>query len=86
MCLARALALDPEVLLLDEPTAALDAASAGAIDEAVHPLVARGGTVVLATHNTAQVRRVAHQVIRLDHGRVIPGGSADTATFPGAAS
>lgn len=86
VCLARALALDPEVLLLDEPTAALDAVSAAAIDEAVRALVARGGTVVLVTHNTAQVQRVAHRVIRLEHGRVIAGGSADTGTFPGAAS
>ncbi|WP_223838782.1 ABC transporter ATP-binding protein [Saccharopolyspora pogona] len=77
VCLARALALEPEVLLLDEPTAALDAASAAAIDDTVRAHVNRGGTAVLVSHNTAQVDRVADHVIVMDNGHVRACGPPD---------
>lgn len=86
VCLARALALDPEVLLLDEPTASLDAASATAIERTVRDLVGRGGAVVLVSHNADQVRRVADHVILLDHGRVLASGAPDDIQYLEAAS
>lgn len=58
LCLARALAVDPEVILMDEPTSSLDAKSTEAIEELILRLKATR-TVVLVTHNLGQARRVA---------------------------
>jgi putative ABC transport system ATP-binding protein len=74
LCLARALAVEPEVLLLDEPTSALDGLTAGLIADLARDHVASGGTVVLVSHNLAVVRRVAHHVLVLNHGRMIAAG------------
>lgn len=61
LCLARALALDPEVILMDEPTGALDPAATRAIEELIRRL--RGErTLILVTHDPAQARRVADLV------------------------
>ncbi len=57
LCLARALATEPEVILMDEPTSALDPKSTAAIEELILKLKARH-TIVLVTHNIAQARRV----------------------------
>jgi phosphate transport system ATP-binding protein len=61
LCLARALALEPEVLLMDEPTSALDPRSAEAIEELIGRLKHRHA-IVLVTHNLGQARRVADRV------------------------
>jgi putative ABC transport system ATP-binding protein len=74
LCLARALAVEPEVLLLDEPTSALDGLTAARIADLARDHVAGGGTVVLVSHNLAVVRRVAHHVLVLNHGRMIAAG------------
>lgn len=74
-CLARALAVEPEVLLLDEPTSALDGPNAALITELARDHVTAGGTVVLASHNLAVVRSVADWVLVLDGGRVHVTGS-----------
>lgn len=58
LCLARALALDPEVILMDEPTSALDPAATRAIEDLVLRLAPRR-TVVLVTHDLALARRIA---------------------------
>lgn len=61
LCLARALVLSPEVLLLDEPCSALDPISAGAVEELIRTL--RGKlTLLMVTHNLAQARRLADEV------------------------
>jgi putative ABC transport system ATP-binding protein len=74
LCLARALAVEPEVLLLDEPTSALDGLTASLIADLARDHVAGGGTVVLVSHDLAVVRRVAHHVLVLHGGRLIAAG------------
>ena len=71
LCLARALSLDPEVLLLDEPTASLDPASTLAIDRLLIGAKRRGIKVMVVTHDVGQARRLAQDVIFLHHGRLI---------------
>ena len=70
--LARALALEPAVLLLDEPTASLDAASREAVEATLLELRGRLGlSYVMVTHDPAQARRLADRVLRLAGGRVV---------------
>jgi phosphate transport system ATP-binding protein len=65
LCLARTLAVDPEVILMDEPTSALDPKSAEAIEELILRLKATR-TMVLVTHNRGQARRVADTLAYLE--------------------
>jgi len=74
LCLARALAVEPEVLLLDEPTSALDGITAALIADLARDHVADGGTVVLVSHDLAVVRRVAQHVLVLHGGRLTAAG------------
>jgi putative ABC transport system ATP-binding protein len=74
LCLARALAVEPEVLLLDEPTSALDGLTAALIADLARKHVTAGGTVVLVSHDLAVVRRVAHHVLVLNAGSLIAYG------------
>ena len=78
LCLARALALKPEVLLMDEPCSALDPISSGVVEDRIAGLRGRY-TVVIVTHNLAQARRVADQVavfwVQDGAGRLIEHGS-----------
>jgi phosphate transport system ATP-binding protein len=76
LCLARALAISPDVLLLDEPTSSLDPVATESIEALVRTLVPRL-TVVIVTHNLAQARRVADRTIFLNRGRLVEHG--DTA-------
>ena len=66
--LARALALEPEVLLLDEPTASLDSAATAAVEDALGSL--EGLSLVLVTHDRAQAERLAERTVELHEGRV----------------
>jgi putative ABC transport system ATP-binding protein len=66
--LARALALEPEVLLLDEPTASLDSDATAAVEHALRNL--EGVSIVLVTHNADQAGRLAERTVRLREGRV----------------
>jgi putative ABC transport system ATP-binding protein len=69
--LARALAAEPEVLLLDEPTSALDEAARGAVEQTLRDLRRRlGVSLVLVTHDLDQARRMAEWVVQLDAGQV----------------
>jgi molybdate transport system ATP-binding protein len=73
--LARALALQPRVLLLDEPTSALDEAARDAVETTLRRLRARTRiATVLVTHDMAQARRLADYVVQLDAGKVIAEG------------
>lgn len=80
LCLARALALDPEVLLMDEPTSALDPRATEAIEELVLGLKARR-TVLIVTHDVGQARRLADEVaclaVRDGAGELVECGPPD---------
>ncbi|WP_426417134.1 ATP-binding cassette domain-containing protein [Aestuariirhabdus sp. LZHN29] len=70
LALARALALNPEVLFLDEPTASLDPASTAAIEAIVQRCSNTGMRIVFVTHDVGQARRLADEVIFVDQGRI----------------
>jgi phosphate transport system ATP-binding protein len=73
LCLARALAVDPDVLLLDEPTSSLDPVATESIEALVRTLVPQI-TVIIVTHNLAQARRVSDQTVFLNKGRMVEHG------------
>jgi phosphate transport system ATP-binding protein len=60
LCIARALAVKPDVLLMDEPCSALDPTSTGRIEETIHEIHSEV-TIVIVTHNMQQAQRVSHQ-------------------------
>ena len=72
LCLARTLAVDPDVLLLDEPTSSLDPMATESIEALVRTLVPEL-TVIIVTHNLAQARRVSDSTVFLNKG--LPGGA-----------
>ncbi len=73
--IARSLLHDPEVLLLDEPTVGLDAATRATITEHVHALANQGLTVLWATHLTDEIRDTDHLLI-LHRGQIVADGAA----------
>lgn len=75
LCIARALATNPAVLLLDEPCSALDVASSAQVEEVLARVSAQTAVVVV-THNLAQARRIADNVVCLQQGEVTWCGSA----------
>ncbi|MET2011969.1 amino acid ABC transporter ATP-binding protein [Microbacterium chocolatum] len=72
--IVRAIATDPEVLLLDEITSALDPELVGEVLELVRQLAAEGTTILMATHEMAFARDVAHRVVFLDAGTIVEQG------------
>ena len=78
VALARAIVLQPDVLLLDEPTANLDPYNVGLIEDIVRTLNSeRGTTIVLVTHNVFQARRLAHRVGLLLDGQMVEIAAAE---------
>jgi phosphate transport system ATP-binding protein len=73
LCLARALAVNPEILLLDEPTSSLDPVATESIEALVRALVP-DITVIIVTHNLAQARRVSDRAIFLNKCRLVEHG------------
>ena len=76
LAFARALARDPAVLFLDEPTASLDPAATQAIETLVRTVSERGVKVVMATHDLREAERLAGDIVFLHRGRVIESGPA----------
>jgi tungstate transport system ATP-binding protein len=71
LALARALARDPAVLFLDEPTASLDPAATKAIEDIIRAVAASGIKVVMATHDLGEAKRLAGDIVLLHRGRII---------------
>ncbi|HNX93200.1 MAG TPA: phosphate ABC transporter ATP-binding protein [Syntrophomonas sp.] len=77
VALARAIAVNPGVLFLDEPTSNIDMASAAEIEKHIRTINQEQGTsIILVTHNLFQARRLADEVIFIHEGRIIERGSA----------
>jgi phospholipid/cholesterol/gamma-HCH transport system ATP-binding protein len=74
--LARAMALDPEILLVDEPSAGLDPITAREIDQLLVDLKQQGTTLVVVTHNIPSARHIGDELALLHEGRVIERGTA----------
>ena len=77
LALARAWALHPEVLFLDEPTASLDPSATREIETIIRAFDAAGTKIVMATHNLGQARRLGDEVIYLHQGRVVERAPVD---------
>jgi tungstate transport system ATP-binding protein len=79
VALARAMVLQPDVLLLDEPTANLDPYNVGLIEDIVRELNReRGTTTILVTHNVFQAKRLAHRVALVLEGQIVEIAEAET--------
>ncbi|MEE8703463.1 MAG: phosphate ABC transporter ATP-binding protein [Olsenella sp.] len=76
LCIARAIAVDPQVLLLDEPCSALDVNATATVERALLRLRERYAIVVV-THNIGQARRIADEVAFMSEGRVVERGPAE---------
>jgi tungstate transport system ATP-binding protein len=76
LALARALACDPAVLFLDEPTASLDPAATKAMEDVVRTVTDRGIKVVMSTHDLGEARRLAGDIVLLHRGQIIEAGEA----------
>jgi tungstate transport system ATP-binding protein len=79
LALARALARDPTVLFLDEPTASLDPAATKSVEDIVGAVAARGIKVVMTTHDLGEARRLAGDIVFMHRGRIAETG--DTTAF-----
>jgi tungstate transport system ATP-binding protein len=76
LALARALARNPDVLLLDEPAASLDPAATKTIEDILRAVAARGVKVIMSTHDLGQAKRLAGEIVLLHRGKVVESGSA----------
>jgi tungstate transport system ATP-binding protein len=77
LALARAWALHPEVLFLDEPTASLDPSATREIESVIRAFDAAGTKIVMATHNLGQARRLGDEILFLDQGRLVERAPVD---------
>ena len=73
LCIARAIALEPEVLLMDEPTSALDPIATSKIEELILKLSEKY-TIVIVTHSMAQAQRISHETFFFYQGKIIEKG------------
>ena len=69
--MARALACDPRILFLDEPTASLDPAQTKVVEDIIQRAAADGVKIVMATHDLGEARRIASDVVLLAGGRMV---------------
>jgi tungstate transport system ATP-binding protein len=79
LAIARALAKEPEILFLDEPTASLDPAATKATEDIISGIAARGIKIVMATHDLGEARRLGGEIVLMNRGRVVE--VADASTF-----
>ena len=77
LALARAWALEPQILFLDEPTASLDPGATAEVEVLIRNIADSGTKIVMTTHNLGQAKRLADEVIFLHRGRVVEYTPAD---------
>ncbi|MEH0021149.1 MAG: amino acid ABC transporter ATP-binding protein [Desulfobacter sp.] len=82
--IARALAMDPKVMLLDEPTSALDPELIGEVQAVIRNLGSAGMTMIMATHQIGFARTLADEIIFMENGRVVEQGTPQALLAPGA--
>ena len=75
LCIARALTVEPEVLMMDEPCSALDVKATAVIEDMLSEMK-KDYSIVIVTHNIAQAKRIADEVAVIFDGRLIENGSA----------
>ncbi len=78
LALARAWALQPEIIFLDEPTASLDPGASHEVENVILAMVAAGTKIVLVTHNFGQARRMGDEILFLHQGKIAERASAQT--------
>jgi tungstate transport system ATP-binding protein len=78
LALARALAKEPQVLFLDEPTASLDPAAIKAIEDIIRAVTLRGIKVVMSTHHLGEAKRLAGEIVLMHRGRIVETSPAKT--------
>ena len=78
VAIARSLAMEPRVLLFDEPTAALDPELTTEVLDVIRNLAASGTTMLVVSHEMGFVAGLAHRVVFLDHGQVVQTGTPKT--------
>lgn len=76
LCIARAIAVSPEVILMDEPCSALDPIATGKVEELIHALK-EAYTIAIVTHSMAQARRVADRTAFFHLGRLMEEGETE---------
>ena len=76
LCIARAMAQEPDVILMDEPTSALDPIATDKIEELIHE-IKRDYTVIIVTHNMQQAGRVSDRTVYMHLGHIIEEGPTD---------
>jgi polar amino acid transport system ATP-binding protein len=84
--MARALAMDPKVLLLDEPTSALDPELIGEVLAVIRSLASAGMTMIMATHQIGFSATMAHEFLFMETGRIVERGSPELLLAPGSTS
>ncbi len=77
LALARAWALQPEIIFLDEPTASLDPGATYEVENVIMAMVATGTKIVLVTHNFGQARRMGDEILFLHQGRLVESAPAE---------
>ncbi len=82
VAIARALMMEPQVLLFDEPTAALDPEITGQVVQIINELSETKITQVIVTHEVEVAKKTASQVVYMENGRIVEQGSADCFTHP----
>lgn len=79
VAIARALAVNPRVLFLDEPTSNIDVASAADIEKHIRYInKERGTTIIIVTHNLFQARRLADEILFINEGRIVEQGPGES--------
>ncbi len=86
LAIARALAMDPKILLLDEPTSALDPTLIGEVISVIKGLAVKGMTMIMATHQISLIYNLADEILFMEKGRIIEQGAPATLLAAGNSS